>query len=282
MSFSTDAPYSSSRLKFTDLTDVEREKLFYLYPICQTVYDSMRKAGTEPWSSQEEDFLNADSNRRAEWLFGSRLLASYGSSIPQIRHLLDSTPPSLLLDELTERRDELIMRLAGTNAGQHWMKCMKMAGGWSYIARFVCGAESRLASDEVDSFFMTLDQIAIMHDLIKGRGKKYGFDFKPMNEESIEAFKGYCNSSKNAKAILELLHQKIDSKDTPKRSSRPIRAAIEAEAIDRPPYDWFEKEFGDYCTNNKSSYNEYTNPSKDPYNEDPLYNELVEAFRKFK
>lgn len=282
MTYCTNAPYSSSRLKFTELTDYERETLFFLTPILNHVYDCIRQTNSEPWNTQESIFLHANSNKRAEWLFAGKLLASYGSSIPQIIHLLNSTPPTLQTEELTEKRNEMINRLAGTTAGQHWMKCMKTEDGWNYMARFVYGAESKLTPEEVDKFFLTLDQIAIMHDLIKGRGLKYGLNYNPKKELNVENFKQYCVDPKKARTILELLHKHIDQKDTPKRSSRPVRAAMTAGVIMRPPYDWFDEEFGALCKNNKSSYNDYTKEDSNSYAYDDLFDEMVDDFRRIK
>ena len=277
----TDAPYSPSRLKFTELTEEERDTLFYLSPIREAVYKCMREACSITWFTQESAFLKADSDKRAEWIFASRLLASYGTSIPQIFHILNSTPPTLQEEELTEKRNELINRLAGTEAGQHWMKCMKAKNGWSYMARFLCGSESRMTSEDKDNFFLMLDQIAIMHELISGRGQKYNLPYRPRLERSVKGFRQYCHNPENAKEILELLHYYIDQKDSPKRSSRPVRAAIDSGALYRPPYDWFNKEFGEVCKNDKSSYNEYTNPDNDSFHKDRLYDIIKERFAKY-
>ena len=275
-----DAPYTSSRREFTKLTDPQIDQLFYLAPIYQTLFDTIRNMGNESWFTKERTFLDADNHERAEWIFASRMLASHGSSIPQIDYLINSVPPALQMEELKEKRNELIMRLAGTKAGKHWMKCMKMSEGWGYVARFLCGGNSGLSSDDVDEFLLTLDQIAIMHDLIKGRGKKYGFKFNPISDHSVDAIKQYCHKSENARKILTVLHEHIDKATTPKRASRPIRAMMEAGALtERLPWKVYEKEFGSEH-NDDSSYNTYTNTEKPNPFEDSLYKQMVEDFRE--
>jgi hypothetical protein len=80
-----------------------------------------------------------------------------------------------------------------------------------------------------------------------------------------------------------MLHKKIDGQDSPKRSSRAIRAALESGAFcQRPSYTWFDSEFGSSCKNDSSSYYAYTDLEKDcPYDDD-LYREYKDDFRKFR
>ena len=280
MNIKKEAPYTSSRLEFSKLTDQEIDQLFHLTPICEALFESIRSMGNQPWLMKEQTLLDAGSNERAEWLFASRMLASHGASRPQVDYLLRSVPPTLQLDELKEKRNELIMRLVGTEAGRHWMKCIKTDTGWSYVARFLFGDNSELTNDDVDKFLLTLDQIAIMHDLIMGRGKKYGFDFKPTNDENVEAIKQYCHTQDNANKILQKLHLYIDRVKNPKGASRPVRAMMEAGVLtERLPWELYEKEFGS-DNNNKSSYNDYTNPDKPCPFDDSLYLGMVNEFKE--
>lgn len=280
MDFNNDAPYTSSRREFTKLTDQEIDRLFYLSPVYEALFDCIRRTGNQSWHQKEQTFLDANSNERAEWLFASRMLAVHGASRPRIEYLLNSVPPTLQLEELKEKRNELIMRLAGTEAGKHWMKCIRMEGDWSYIARFVCGSNSRLTNDDVDGFLLTLDQIAIMQDMIMGRGRKYGFDFRPTKEENVEAIKQYCHTPDNAREILRRLHLYIDKAKGAKGASKAVRAMMEAGALtERLPWELYEREFGS-DNNNKSSYNEYTNIDKDHPFDDLLYQEMVKEFKE--
>ena len=160
------------------------------------------------------------------------------------------------------------------------MKCIKTDTGWSYVARFLFGGNSRLSNDDVDSFLLALDQIAIMHDLIMGRGKKYGFDFKPTKDENLEAIRQYCHTKDNANKILQRLHLYIDRVKGPKGASRPVRAMMEAGVLkERLPWELYEKEFGS-DNNNKSSYNDYTNPDKPCPFDDSLYLDMVNEFKE--
>lgn len=277
-----EAPYTSSRKSFAQLSDSELEQLFNLAPVRSLVHRYLQEESKNSWAVQESEFLHADSNKRTQWLFATHLLASYGMSIPQVAHQLKSVPPSLQLDVLTQKRSELITRFAGTEAGRHWMMCMKLADGWKYMAQYTDGDSSRLNLQEVENFLMMLDHIAIIHDLIKGRGRKYGLNFKAVNSESAEAFKQYCKHPEKAQLILDLLHQYIDGKDSPKRSSRPLRAALDADIFfECPPFTFINKEFGELCKIDKSSYYAYVDKQKECPYDDELYHELVETFSSF-
>ena len=276
-----EAPYTSSRREFVDLSDNEIEQYFSLSSIQEQAYNTIRRKAELSWESQEMTFLDADANTRAEWLFASRLLAMYGQSRTDIKFILETTPPDLQLTELTNKRKELIMRLAGTEAGKQWLKCIKLKDGSKYVARFVFGTQSRLSQQDTDNFLLMLDQIGILHDLIKGRGKKYRLGYEVLNTENIEAIKKYCKNPEKAQLIVTRLHKYIDKAKGAQGASRPVRAMMGAGALKtRIPWDLFIKEFGK-GTCNKSSYNDYTNPEQPSQFTDQLYNDLVKEFKEF-
>ena len=279
-----EAPYTQSRREFVTLTDSEHEQLFNLTPIRSEVHQFVRDEVNKPWSLQEKKFIGSDSTLRAQLLFSTQLLASFGTSIPQVEHLLKSVPPPMQLEVLTRKRTELINKFAGTSAGKHWMMCMKMKDGWKYVAQYADGDSSRLNLAETETFLATLDHIAVIHDLIRGRAYKYGIDFKAINPESAEEFKHCCAHPEKAQLILELLHKQMDGKDTPKRSSRPIRAALDAAALtEAPAWSFIKKEFGELCKIDKSSYYAYIDKEKEcPFEDDTLYSDLKDLFRDYR
>ncbi len=279
-SFDEEAPHSTARKEFVNLSDSELNQTFDLTALRSEVYGLIHNEGSKPWIVKERELLDANSDTRAEWIFATRLLASYGTAIPQVEHLLKSVPPPLILQMLSKKRTNLINLFAGTETGQHWMMCMKEQNGWKYVAHYAYGANSRLESSLLDKFMVALDQIAIIHDIIKGRGRKYGFDLNIVSTKSINATKQYCKHPENAHLILQLLHKRIDGQDTPKRSSRAIRAALESGAFcERPSYTWFDNEFGNSCKNDSSSYYSYTDMEKSNPYEDNLYDEILNEFK---
>lgn len=282
MDFKNPAPYTSARRDFTQLTDGERDQLFHLPDVCRTIYLSLRQMAQTPWEVQEAAFLDASSSQRAEWLFANRLLASYGSMKQHIQYTLSSTPPTLQLDELRDQTEELILQFAGTMAGKKWIVSMKAdRENWIYIARFMFSKASKLSAKDIDEFFDTLNKIAMMHDLIKGRGKKYGINFRPTSDESVERIKQYCHSPQKAREILERLHQYIDHCKGAKGTSMPVRAMMAVGALtERLPWSIYRQEFGEE-NNNKNSYNDYTNADNpDPFGGDTLYEAIKKEFKE--
>lgn len=273
------APHTTSRLEYANKSDKEIDQLFYLPPFYRALIISVRELASKTWELAEDVFINND-DKRTEWLFASRALAFHGASIPKVRHLLKSVPPDMQLDTLKKKRMELITRLAGTEAGKHWMDCIRQPEGWVYAARFMCSPQSSLSAGDFDEFLLSLDQIAIIHDLIMGRGKKYGLDFRVQKNDNVEAVKQYCRKPEQASKILRLLHMYIDKAKKAKGASEPVRAAMDAGAlIKRLPWELYEKEFGKDI-NNETSYNDYTNPDKKHQFDDALYPLMVKDFKE--
>lgn len=276
----TDAPYSEARSKTSRLKEEDIRQLFDITELRKTLYGLLKESLSLTWQNALPLF-DLEAEGRAEWVFASRLLSCYRTSVPQINYLLESTPPDLRLSELTQERDELISRLAGTMAGMRWMKHMRANDGWRFMAIYLFGQQSRISQDDIQELFMTIDQIAILTEVISGRGRKYGIDFKAYTDEAVKNFMPYCHQASQARTILERLHKEIDGKNSPKRSMRAIRAAIEAGLFEeRPPYEWFRQEFGELCKNDKTSYYDYISEKCDSYDDDSLYQELLDSFRK--
>jgi hypothetical protein len=60
-----EAPYTSSRREFVDLSDNEIEQYFSLSSIQEQAYNTIRRKAELSWESQEMTFLDADANTRA-------------------------------------------------------------------------------------------------------------------------------------------------------------------------------------------------------------------------
>lgn len=79
--------------------------------------------------------------------------------------------------------------------------------------------------------------------------------------------------------IEQKLHALLKGKTSPKDRMMPIRAAIDAGVIRRPTYTELQSSFGkDFVAN--SSYHNYTNPDKHPYDANPSFTLLVSEFKK--
>lgn len=92
-----------------------------------------------------------------------------------------------------------------------------------------------------------------------------------LNDEIVAVIKGkqlfssaVINPSK-ASDIITRLHQLMEGKKKPKDVMMPIRAAMDAGAIRRPTEEEFNQEFGQRRVKAKSSFNDYTNPDRNPY-----------------
>ena len=83
-----------------------------------------------------------------------------------------------------------------------------------------------------------------------------------------------------ADEILTLLHQYINGKTTPKDIMRPIRAAYYAGAIGHITLSAFKEEFGDILGKSSSAIGKYLAKDCKSYNDDPLYDEMLERFRR--
>lgn len=277
------APYSGARRKYAQMSDEEIDRLFYLKPIRSTLYQLLQEAYKSPWINQEKELLNAKSHQRAEWLFATHLLTSYGQSLPQIAHLLQSVPVSMQTDELKDKREELILQLAGTTTGKHWMKCIAEKDGWRYVAQYLCGEGSKITGEEMSELLLTIDQISIMHDLLRGRGRDYGLDYQSNSAESEQYIKQFCKDPSKASKILRELHRFIDGRNNAQKASMPVRAMMELNILtERLPWDFYSKEFS-FESNNKSSYNDYTNCEKDnPFRDNKLYQTIEQSYEDLK
>ena len=274
----TEAPYSTAR---RDFTRVDINLAFDLEDLRRQLHELKVKSEQKGWDEMKALLLKASSQARAELLFSHRLLASYGSSLPQIRFMLRSNPPELWQEAIATRRQELIDRMAGTMAGKHWIRCMRQPDGWKYVATYLFGEQRLVTTDDVDIFFLMLDETGILNDLMKGRGEDYGIRFMPTSFQDISVMREYIsNSVRNPWDLMKKLKDSMEGKEKPKSIMMPIRAAMDAGVLRRPTYEDVVKAFniGDKVA--KSSYNDYTNPVNQPYNE-PAFDQLITEFSSF-
>ena len=82
-----------------------------------------------------------------------------------------------------------------------------------------------------------------------------------------------------APVIMERITDLVKGKISPKDKMMPIRAAQDAGAIRRPTYNEIKKALGDDFIS-KSSFQDYTNPEKEPFRQDSSFMILKEEFRK--
>lgn len=97
--------------------------------------------------------------------------------------------------------------------------------------------------------------------------------------KDISPFSSAVSNPQKANAVIKRLHELMEGKSKPKDVIMPIRAAIDVGAIRRPTDEEFYNEFGKDRVKGKSSFNDYTNPNKTPYN-GADFNAMKEDFSK--
>jgi hypothetical protein len=122
-----------------------------------------------------------------------------------------------------------------------------------------------------------------MHDLLRGRGRDYGLDYQSNSAESEQYIKQFCKDPAKASKILRELHRFIDGRNNAQKASMPVRAMMELKILtERLPWDFYSKEFS-FESNNKSSYNDYTNCEKDnPFRDNKLYQTIELSYEDLK
>ena len=222
--------------------------------------------------------INTSSSERAELLFAEKLLTTYGSSMPHIRYLLNSTPPDLNQQEITQVRKDLIDSMGGTMIGKHWIRCMKQPDGWTFTARRIWDENSQFTSAEIDNFFTALDEISIITDLLEGRGDIYGISislYPEIRAVPTDIYK-LCTFREKAFMLISKLQELTHNRSSAKLIVMPTRAAIDLGVLHRPTYEQFLAAFNlDPKLVSKSSYNNYTNTESYEY-----YGEDYKAVKK--
>ena len=276
----SDILHTSSRQEFVTLTNIEMNRVFALDNLRQRLFNRKQEIEQQDWEAMRQQFLSATSSERAELLFINRLIADYGSSLPRIKYLFESTPKELLEEELINTRSELIARMGGFEIGKHWIRCMKSSDNddmWVYTARKIWGRQGSISAEEVDRFFTMLDEIAILTDILNGQGATYGIDFKPQKSVARKLMARYSISLKAVDEILNAINKYMMGKNQPKSLVMPARAAVEGGAITRPVHSDFIEMFPLAKDVAKSSYNDYMNPMNTPY-DDAVFEQMKKDF----
>lgn len=105
----------------------------------------------------------------------------------------------------------------------------------------------------------------------------YLSDVRKWNRRTVCNFSQKVIKPEFAEAVVNRLHELVDRQSKPKDVVMPIRAAIEAGAINRPTWTEFCGEFGEERVNCKSSYSKYTNDNY-IYNGEG-FKKMIEDFR---
>lgn len=94
-----------------------------------------------------------------------------------------------------------------------------------------------------------------------------------------KGLRAYVVKPEKADIIVNRIIELVNAQGKPKQIMMPIRAAIDAGAIERPNWESFEDEFGKGKLRSKTSFSDYTNPDKQPYTTTG-YQSLVEEFKQ--
>lgn len=259
---SNERPYTSSRSEFNDMDSAAIKQVFDLDSLRKQLYDRKEEAREGGWEKMRQILINTSSAERAELLFAEKLLTTYGSSMPHIRYLLNSTPPDLYQQEITQERKDLIDNMGGTMIGKHWIRCMKKPDGWTFTARRIWDENSQFTSAEIDNFFTDLDEISILTDLLEGRGDMYGISvsLEPVIRAAPTEIYKLCTFREKAFMLISKLQELTHNRNSAKLIVMPTRAAIDLGVLHRPTYEQFLAAFNlDSKLVSKSSYNNYTN-----------------------
>ncbi len=280
----SEPPRSNAKKKFTDFDEHTRCRIFDLNSLRSTFYERQVAEARKGWRKVRQRYLQASSDTRAEMLFASRLLVSHGISMNIIQHHLHSTPPSMWEEKITTRRKELIDNFAGTDAGKNWIESMRYQDaadpreGWQYTAALLLGEQSKVKAEDIDRFFLMLDEISILTDILHGEGDTYGIQFKPqalMTKVNCDFLQ--VKKSEREKLMIRLLSL-TRTAEKPKEKMMPIRAAIEAGVMPRISYNVFKQTFDPKGAVSKTSYNDYTDPTKCKFFDNAYY-KLIAEFR---
>ena len=94
-----------------------------------------------------------------------------------------------------------------------------------------------------------------------------------------EDFKKLVTKPECADKIVVRLHELSDGKQKPRDVLMPMRAAMEAGALRRPTWAEYMSEFGSKRTS-KTSLSDYTDPTKNKFEDEPQFWVMVEEFRR--
>ena len=94
-----------------------------------------------------------------------------------------------------------------------------------------------------------------------------------------EDFKKLVTKPECADKVVTRLHELSDGKQKPRDLLMSMRAAMEAGALRRPTWAEYMSEFGSKRTS-KTSLSDYTDPTKNKFEDEPQFWVMVEEFRR--
>lgn len=98
-------------------------------------------------------------------------------------------------------------------------------------------------------------------------------------KKPIRGLKAFVVKPEIADVVVDKITSYVNVENRPKPIVRPIRAAMDSGVMHRPSWDAFLEEYGQNKISSKTSFNEYTNPEKEPYY-GASYKALVDEFKK--
>lgn len=201
-------------------------------------------------------------------LFLYRLFMTYKDSLAEIKNMLEELPCPLNLSRLKKEYDNLIFNFKTSTLGSQWIQCMEHKDGIKYMAKYFMNHRYNYKF-EGNQFFLMLDKICIIEDILKGNACRYGLEIEypkgwfateekdrknSIKEEEVSSFaqsniifnpKIFTNEQQYAqlrKIILSFIEQKKENVEKEEFQINPQiqaewyfikRAILEAEVTNR-------------------------------------------------
>ncbi len=201
-------------------------------------------------------------------LFLYRLFMTYKDSLAEIKNMLEELPYPLNLSRLKKEYDNLIFIFKTSTLGSQWIQCMEHKDGIKYMAKYFMNHRYNYKF-EGNQFFLMLDKICIIEDILKGNACRYGLEIEypkgwfateekdrknSIKEEEVSSFaqsniifnpKIFTNEQQYAqlrKIILSFIEQKKENVEKEEFQINPQiqaewyfikRAILEAEVTNR-------------------------------------------------
>lgn len=110
-------------------------------------------------------------------LFLYRLFMTYKDSLAKIKNMLEELPCPLNLSRLKKEYDNLIFIFKTSTLGSQWIQCMEHKDGIKYMAKYFMNHRYN-CKFEGNQFFLMLDKICIIEDILKGNACRYGLEIE--------------------------------------------------------------------------------------------------------
>lgn len=110
-------------------------------------------------------------------LFLYRLFMTYKDSLAEIKNMLEELPCPLNLSRLKKEYDNLIFIFKTSTLGSQWIQCMEHKDGIKYMAKYFMNHRYN-CKFEGNQFFLMLDKICIIEDILKGNACRYGLEIE--------------------------------------------------------------------------------------------------------